>query len=132
MLRRAKPDPRARQIALLIGAARLGLGLGALFATRPTLAALGFPRTDATGSALAKLAGGRDLALGALTLAAAGEPAVLRTLVLAGAALDGADALALGLAARDPDTRRAGLGGVASGGGAALAGAWAWRGLGGR
>lgn len=132
MPRRAKPDPRARQLALLTGGARLGLGLGALFATRPTLTALGFPQTDATARALAKLAGGRDLALGALTLAARGEPATLRTLVLAGAVLDGADALALGLAARDPDTRLAGLGGVLSGGGAAIAGIWAWQRLGGR
>jgi hypothetical protein len=44
--------------------------------------------------------------------------------------LDAADAFSLGLAARDGDTRLAGLGGVVSGGGAALAGAWAWRRLG--
>jgi hypothetical protein len=123
-------DPAGRRAALALGAARAGLGVGALFLTRPTLKALLFGETDAVGRALAKLAGGRDLALGALTLAARDDAAALRTIVLTGAVLDAADALALGLAARDPDTRLAGLGGVASGGGAALAGIWAWRRLG--
>jgi hypothetical protein len=117
-------------MALALGAARVGLGVGALFVTRPTLKALLFGETDAVGRALAKLAGGRDLALGTMTLAARDDPATLRALTLAAAILDAADAFALGLAARDPDTRLAGLGGVASGGGAAVAGAWVWHRLG--
>lgn len=131
MARRRRPDPLGRNAALALGAARAGLGVGALFLTRPTLKALLFGETDAVGRALAKVAGGRDLALGLMTLAAREDPALLRTLTLAAALLDGADALAFGLAARDPDTRLAGLGGVASGGGAALAGAWTARRLGG-
>jgi hypothetical protein len=123
-------DPLGRRTALALGAARAGLGVGALFATRPTLKALLFGETDAVGRALAKLAGGRDLALGAMTLGARDDVATLRAIVLAAAVLDAADALALGLAARNPDTRLAGLGGVASGGGAALAGIWAWHRLG--
>jgi hypothetical protein len=123
-------DPLGRRTALALGAARTTLGVGALFATRPTLKALLFGETDAVGRAMAKLAGGRDLALGAMTLAARDDAATLRALVLAAAILDAADAFALGLAARDPDTRLAGLGGVASGGGAAIAGIWAWRRLG--
>jgi hypothetical protein len=123
-------DPLGRRTALALGAARTTLGVGALFATRPTLKALLFGETDAVGRAMAKLAGGRDLALGAMTLAARDDAATLRALVLAAAILDASDALALGLAARDPDTRFAGLGGVASGGGAAVAGIWAWRRLG--
>jgi hypothetical protein len=130
MRRRQQVDPLGRRAALALGAARTGLGVGALFATRPTLKALLFGETDAVGRALAKLAGGRDLALGAMTLAARDDAATLRALVLAAAALDAADAIALGLAARDPDTRLAGLGGVASGGAAAVAGVWAWRRLG--
>jgi len=127
MLRRNKIDPHGRQVALALGAARTGLGIGALFATRPTLKLLLFGETDGAGRALAKLAGGRDLALGLMTLAARDDAATLRTLTLATALLDAADAFSLGLAARDGDTRLAGLGGVASGGGAALAGLWAWR-----
>jgi hypothetical protein len=118
-------DPRAREVALLLGAARVALGVGALFATRPTLQALLFGETDGVGRALAKLAGGRDLALGLMTLAARDDREPLRTLVLAAAVLDAADAFSLGLSARDGETRLAGLGGVASGGAAALAGAWA-------
>lgn len=120
-------DPKGRHLALALGSARVALGVGALFATRLTLKALLFGETDAAGRALAKLAGGRDLALGTLTLTARDNRELLRTLVLTTAILDAADAFALGLAARDPDTRLAGLGGVASGGGAAAAGLWAWR-----
>lgn len=114
-------------MALTLGGARVALGVGALFATRPTLKALLFGETDGVGRALAKLAGGRDLTLGLLTLAARDDPEALQTLVLAAAILDASDAFSLGLSARDGETRLAGLGGVASGGTAALAGAWAAR-----
>jgi hypothetical protein len=127
MLRRGEMDSLGRRVALALGAARVGLGVGALFVTRPALKALLFGETDAVGRALAKLAGGRDLTLGLLTLAAGGDAATLRTLTLTAAILDAADAFALGLAARDAETRLAGLAGVASGGGAAIAGIWAVR-----
>ena len=118
----------ARRVAIAIAAGRVALGTGALLATQPALRVLGFPDTDASGHALARLAGGRDLALGALTLAARNDTAALRALTLAGASLDAADALTLGLAGqRNSELRLAGIGGVISGGGAALAGAWAWR-----
>jgi hypothetical protein len=123
-------DPAGRQVALALGGARVGLGIGALFLTRSTLKALLFGETDAVGRALAKLAGGRDLTLGLMALAARDDAELLRTITLGAAALDAADAFALGLAARDGDTRLAGLGGVASGAGAAIAGVWAWRRLG--
>jgi len=118
----------ARKVVVGIAAGRIALGVGVLMATRPALRALGFPRTDTSGHALARLAGGRDLALGALTLAARDHTAALRALVLAGASLDAADALTLGLAGqKDSELRLAGIGGLVSGGSAALAGAWAWR-----
>lgn len=123
-------DPLGRHLALTLGAARVALGVGALFATRPTLKVLLFGETDGVGRALARLAGGRDLALGLMTFAARDDREALRTAVLAAAVLDAADAFSLGLAARDGETRLAGLGGVVSGGSAALAGAWAWRRLG--
>ena len=118
----------ARRVVIAISVGRVALGAGALFATRPTLGALGFPDSDTSGYALARLAGGRDLALGALTLAARGDTGALRALALAGASLDAADALTLGLAGqRHSELRLAGIGGVISGGSAALAGAWSWR-----
>lgn len=118
----------ARKVVIAIAAGRTVIGAGALLATRPALRALGFPGTDSTGRALARLAGGRDLALGALTLLARNEAAALQALTLAGVAVDAADALTLGLAGRrHGELRLAGIGGVASGGGAALAGTLAWR-----
>lgn len=130
MLRSAKKNPRARRVALQIGASRVAIGLGIFFATRPALRALRFGDTDATGEALAKLGGGRDIALGVLTLAARDDPQALRTTLLISSACDLTDALALGISARDPETRKAGIGGVLSGAAAALAGLWAWRRLG--
>lgn len=127
MRRRVKMDPKARQLALAIGAGRMAMGLGILFATRPALRKMGFGATDASGEALAKLGGGRDLALGAMTLAARDDRQALRTAILVSGACDAADALSLGLSARRPETRQAGIGGVIAGGGAAAACVWAWR-----
>lgn len=123
-------DPKARQVALQIGGSRVAIGLGALLATRPALKVLGFGEPEATGTALAKLAGGRDIAVGALTLAARDDAERLRTLLLVSSACDVADAVGLGLSARYPQTRRAGVNGIASGSAAAIAGLWAWRRLG--
>lgn len=114
-------------MVLAIAAGRIAVGVGTLFATRPALGGLGFGETDSSGLALAKLAGGRDLAMGAVTLALRDDPAALRTAALAGAMLDGADALTFTLATADPETRRAGLAGLLSGGAAAIAGLWAYR-----
>ena len=111
----------------MIGASRIAVGAGALLTTRPALRALGFGETDAAGTALAKVLGARDLALGALTLAARDDRDALRAAALAAAALDAADAVAFSLALGDPETRQAGLAGVATATAAALAGAWAWR-----
>ena len=130
MLRREKMDRRARQVALQIGASRVAMGLGIFLATRPALRVLGFGETDDGGRALAKLGGGRDLAIGALTLAARGDREALRTMLLVSSACDVTDALALGVSVRHPETRKAGIGGIVSGGAAAVAGLWAWRRLG--
>lgn len=126
MRRRTRMDPQARQLALTIGAGRMALGASILFATRPALKAMGFGTTDARGEALAKLGGGRDLALGAMTLAARGDRAALRTAILVSGACDAADALSLGISARRPETRQAGIGGIVAGGGAAAACLWIW------
>lgn len=128
---RRRIDPLPRQTVLALAGARVGIGVGALLATRPALKALGFGETDAAGIALGRIAGGRDIALGVLALAAHDDRKALRIAALAGAAVDAADAVTFGLAARDPVARRAGVLGVLSGSAAALTGAWAWRRLGG-
>lgn len=130
MRRRAKMDPNARQLALAIGATRMALGAGILFATRPALRGMGFGRTDASGEALAKLGGGRDLALAAMTLAARDDRQALRSVILVSGACDAADAITLGLSAGHPETRQAGIGGILAGSGAAAACLWIWRRLG--
>jgi len=127
MFRREKMDRNARQVALQIGASRVAMGAGIFLATRPALRVLGFGETDDGGRALAKLGGGRDLAIGMLTLAARNDRRALRHALLVSSACDFADAVALGVSARRPQTRKAGIGGIVSGGAAAIAGLWAWR-----
>ncbi len=125
-----KTDRLGRAVALRLAAGRLAVGTGAAFATRPTLRALGFGETDASGRALARVLGARDLAVAALAVASRDDRSALRAATLAGAALDAADTVAFALAMRDPGLRRAGAGGVVSAGAAAAAGLWAWHRLG--
>jgi hypothetical protein len=127
MFGKKQMDPLGRQIALAIGASRVGVGIGTFFATRPALRSLGFSETDATGRTLARVLGARDLGVGALTLAVRHDPDALRHVILVSACLDLADAVAFATATAGPETRRAGLTGVAFGGAAAVAGFWAWR-----
>lgn len=130
MLRRNRIDPAARAAVLAVAAGRIAVGCGAILATGPALRALGFPAERAEVRALARLTGGRDVALGMLTLAVRNDPKGLRAAAIAAVAVDAGDALTLGLATADPATRAAGARGLASGGAAALVGAWACRRLG--
>jgi hypothetical protein len=123
-------DPKARQVALQIGGSRVALGSAIFLATRPALRAMRFPEPGPTGVALAKLGGGRDIAIGALTLASLGDANRLRTLLLVSNLCDLADAAAFAFAAPDPQMRVPGISGVLSGGAAAAIGFWAWRRLG--
>lgn len=116
-------SPRA--VVLAVAAGRLGIGVGILAARRPTLRALGFGETDAAGETLATLAGSRDVALGLLPFVLRGDRRALRAAAILGAAVDAGDALAFAAAMRRPGLARAGVSGVLSGGGAALAGLWA-------
>jgi hypothetical protein len=131
MFSRRRPiDQRARQIALQIGGTRVALGAAIFSATRPALRAMRFPEPGPTGVALAKVGGGRDIAIGALTLGALSDRERLRTVMLVSNLCDLADAAAFAFAARDPQMRLPGLTGVLSGAAAATAGFWAWRRLG--
>ena len=127
MFGRARMDRRARRVALQIGASRVAMGVAIFLATRPALRVLGFGEPNAGGKALGKLGGGRDIAIGALTLAARDDRQALRTALLISSACDVTDAVALSISARHPQTRKAGLGGLISGSAAAIAGLWARR-----
>jgi hypothetical protein len=128
--RRETVDPLARQAALALAAGRLAVGTGALLVTRPALRTVGFPEPGATGWSLAKVLGARDVAIGALIIAARDDRATLRAATLAVTTLDAADLLAFSLAAGDPETRRAGAVGAAMAAVAVVGGLWACRRLG--
>jgi hypothetical protein len=121
-------DPLARAAVLAIAAARIGIGVGAFAFTRRALAALGFQRPHGATLALARLAGGRDIALGLHALAARKERERLREAAALGALVDAGDAVAFGaaLAGRQGIDRTAALN-APLGLAAALLGAWALR-----
>jgi hypothetical protein len=125
--RRRKPDPLARTAVLGIAGGRIAIGVGAVLATRPALKLLGFEASDTSARALTRIAGGRDIALGLLTFAARDDRARLRETAAVAAAVDLGDALAFGIAGRDPAAGRAAVQGIVSGAAAAAAGAWAVR-----
>ena len=123
--RRRKPDPLARAAVLGIAGGRIAIGAGALLATRPALKVLGFEASDTSARALTRIAGGRDIALGLLTLAARDDRARLREVAAVAAAVDLGDTICFGIAGRDPAAGRAAVQGILTGGAAALVGAWA-------
>jgi hypothetical protein len=103
-------DADAARAALWIGAVRTAIGIGVLLAPGPLLRSWGFPDQEhRSGSvkALLRVLGGRDVVLGLATLAARDNPAALRTMVAASAAIDTGDtAVSLGLAAASPGARQ--------------------------
>lgn len=125
--RRRKPDPLARTAVLGIAAGRIGIGVGAVLATRPALKVLGFDASDTSARALARIAGGRDIALALLTFVARDDRVALREVAAVAAAIDLGDAIAFGIAGRDPAAGRAAVQGILTGGAAAIVGSWALR-----
>ena len=86
------PDPLARHAAIAIAVVRVGIGIGALALTRPALRSLGFADPDGTSVALARLAGGRDIALGVHGLLVRDDPAACGSRRCSRAAVDAGDA----------------------------------------
>jgi hypothetical protein len=127
MRRRRKPDPLARAAVLGIAGGRIAIGAGALLATRPALKVLGFEASDTSARALTRIAGGRDIALGLLTIAVRDDRARLLEIAAVAAAVDLGDAICFGIAGRDPAAGRAAVQGILSGGAATVVGAWAVR-----
>jgi hypothetical protein len=125
--RRRRPDPLARAAVLGVAAGRTAIGVGALLATRPALKVLGFDASDTSARSLARIAGGRDIAIGLLTFAARDDRLALREVTAVATAVDLGDAIAFGIAGRDPAAGRAAVQGILSGGAAAIVGVWATR-----
>lgn len=119
------PDPLARSGAVAIAATRIGIGVGALAFTRPALELLGFDDPDAATVVLARMAGARDIALGAHGLAVRDDAAQLQISTLLATGVDAGDALAFAAALvfRDGIDRTA-LKNLPIAGAAVVAGAW--------
>ena len=123
-----KMNRAARREAVAIGAGRLLLGVSILAATRPALKGLGFPDPSDATVALARLAGGRDVALGLHALAVRNDRGRLREAVAIGALVDAGDAVAFGLGLRgERETRRMAMRNAPAGAAAAIAGLRALR-----
>jgi hypothetical protein len=117
-------DPAAR-MAVAIAAGRLALGVAISASTRRALAGLGFDDPDAGTVALARLAGGRDIALGLHGLAARNDRARLAESSAIGTAVDVGDGVAFALALRSGGLGRRALVNVPLIGAAVATGAWA-------
>lgn len=121
----APPDPLARGGAIAIAASRIAIGAVACAFTRPALARIGFPSPSASSVALARLAGARDVALGANALAARGDAERLRNATLLASTVDAADAAAFAVAlAGRHGIDRAALMNFPVAAGAVVAGGW--------
>ena len=119
--------PDVRAFSLISSAGRIAIGVGMLAAPEPSLRALGFSDVGPATAAIGRIAGIRDLVLGAATLAAFDDPARLRAASLANAVADAGDAAAFAIALRTNE-RTAGIRGIAAALPAAAAGAWVtWR-----
>ncbi len=119
-----RPDSLARSGAIAIGVARIGIGVAAFAFTRPSLRALGFGDPNPAAVALARLAGGRDLALGAHALSVRDDRDRLREASLLAAAVDAGDAIAFAAALASPGFRRMAIMNAPAGAAGAVAGAW--------
>jgi hypothetical protein len=118
-------DVRAWSLASGIG--RVAFGVGMLAAPEWALGALGFKEASPATVAVCRIAGIRDLVLGAGTLAALGDRGRLRAATITNSAADAGDTLAFALALRGPE-RDAGARGIAAALPATAAGLWtAWR-----
>jgi hypothetical protein len=119
--------PDVRGWSLASGLGRVGFGIAMLAAPEWALQAMGFREPSPATVAVTRLAGGRDLVLGAVTLAGLQDRSRLRMATLANAAADAGDTLAFGVAL-GTEERAAGSRGLAAALPATVVGLWtAWR-----
>jgi peptide-methionine (R)-S-oxide reductase len=93
VLASGSPDGFTRNASLAFAVARIGIGVGALAATRPAMRLLGLGTEDGT-VVLARLAGIRDVALGLNVIAARDDRGALSRSLALGALSDAGDTAA--------------------------------------
>jgi hypothetical protein len=119
--------PDVRAWSAISGLGRIVFGVGMLTAPEWAVRVLGFREPSAATVTVTRLAGGRDLVLGLVTLAGIQDGDRLRAATLANSVADAGDTLAFGLAL-GTEERAAGLRGIAAALPATVAGLWtAWR-----
>jgi hypothetical protein len=128
-LRRRHPRtdaPEIRLPAIALAAGRVAIGVGLAVAPGRALSALGFGDHSAATVAVARIAGARDVVMGASALLALDDAERLRRATLANAAADVGDVATFGaaLAGGGEEVRGAAVRGFAGALAAALAGAW--------
>jgi hypothetical protein len=106
------PTSAERLPAVALAGGRLAIGAGLWVGPRFTLRALGFSEPDTQGVAVARIAGTRDLVLGAWQLSTLGDRDRLARATVAVAACDAGDVVTFGLLL-GTDERRAALRGLA-------------------
>lgn len=111
------PDQLSRPISVVSGLGRLAIGIGLFAFPRQALRALGFGSSSSPGTetvAIARIAGGRDIAMGVETLLALDDPARLRRANLMNATADAGDAItfAAALGSGDDEVRNGALRGL--------------------
>jgi len=92
--------PLNTALAVALAAGRLLIGGAIWAAPNPALRALGFDPDEPQARTLGRLTATRDLATGALALAALGEAGATRRIALLNAAIDAGDAAAFVVARR--------------------------------
>jgi hypothetical protein len=112
-------------LARLLGAVRVAIGAAIWLLPDQAMRGLGFDPGDPQAMALARIAGSRDIALGALAVATAGDPARGATLARVNALVDAGDAAAFGGAfVRREGIDRAAIAGFTAAAGATVLGLW--------
>ena len=117
-----------RGLSVVSALGRIAIGTGLAIAPTRALGALGFDDVSPTTVTVARIAGGRDIVQGAVTLLAVDDPDRLRAASLANAAVDGGDAATFAAALAMGDELRTGaVRGLAAAVPATLASLWVAR-----